>query len=47
MTDADWSLFFTRPVSLIFLVLAVLSVAWSVRAHILARRKADDRKEPA
>ncbi len=47
MTDEDWSLFLTRPVSLIFLALAVLSIIWSVRAHMKARRAADDRKESA
>jgi putative tricarboxylic transport membrane protein len=38
MTENDWSLFVTRPVSLIFLIAAVASVAWAVRG-ILRRRK--------
>jgi putative tricarboxylic transport membrane protein len=38
MTDSDWSLFVTRPVSLIFLIAALLSVAWAVRG-ILKKNK--------
>lgn len=34
MTDADLSLFLTRPVSLIFLVAAVFSIVWAVRRHL-------------
>lgn len=30
MTDPDWTMFLTRPISLLFLVSAVLSVAWVV-----------------
>ncbi len=38
MADADWFTFFTRPLSLGLLILAVLSVAWSVRQHLRAPR---------
>lgn len=34
MTDADLSLFISRPISLIFLVAAVLSIAWAIRSHL-------------
>lgn len=34
MTNDDWTLFLTRPVSLIFLIAALASVAWAVRAHL-------------
>jgi putative tricarboxylic transport membrane protein len=37
MTDSDWGLFLTRPVSLIFLIAAVLSVGWAVRGIIKSR----------
>lgn len=47
MTDADWTLFLTRPVSLIFLVAAVLSVAWAIRGILKARNQADPGKDPA
>ncbi|SDY28850.1 tripartite tricarboxylate transporter permease [Citreimonas salinaria] len=40
MTDPDWTLFLTRPVSLLFLVAATASVAWAVRTH-LNRRAVD------
>lgn len=33
MTDPEWITFLTRPVSLIFLVAAVLSVGWAVWQH--------------
>jgi len=32
-TDADWTVFLTRPVSLLLLVAAVLSVAWAIWKH--------------
>lgn len=34
MTDSDPTLFLTRPISLIFLIAAVLAIAWAVRNHI-------------
>jgi len=34
MTNNDWSLFVTRPVSLIFLVAALLSIAWAIRGFL-------------
>lgn len=37
MTNEDWTLFFTRPISLVLLVLAVLSIAFSVRSHYRQR----------
>ena len=33
MTDADWSLFLTRPVSLLLLIAAALSIAWVLWKH--------------
>ena len=36
MTNPEWTTFFTRPVSLIFLIAAVLSIGWAIRQH---RRK--------
>ncbi|ETX30928.1 tripartite tricarboxylate transporter permease [Roseivivax isoporae] len=47
MTDGDWSLFLTRPVSLVFLLAAAASVAWAVRSHLTARRARDSAKESA
>lgn len=41
MTDPEWITFLTRPVSLIFLVAAVLSVGWAVWQH---RRTARNRQ---
>jgi putative tricarboxylic transport membrane protein len=41
MTDSDWSVFLTRPVSLLLLVAAVLSVAWVIWKH----RQSNHRKE--
>jgi putative tricarboxylic transport membrane protein len=46
MTEPDWSLFVTRPVSLLFLLAAAASVAWAVRAH-LKRRADHPRKDSA
>lgn len=46
MTDPDWSLFLTRPVSLILLVAAVLSVAWAIRGILKSRSQARSGKEP-
>lgn len=37
MTDDDPTLFLTRPISLILLVAAVLSIAWAVRSHLKSR----------
>jgi putative tricarboxylic transport membrane protein len=34
MTDPEWTAFFTRPISAMFLLLALLSVGLSVRAHM-------------
>ncbi|WP_420412646.1 tripartite tricarboxylate transporter permease [Roseibium sp.] len=34
MTDGDPTLFLTRPISLIFLIAAVLAVIWAVRSHL-------------
>ena len=30
MADPDWTLFFTRPISLVFLILAVLSILYTI-----------------
>lgn len=46
MTDEDWSLFLTRPVSLIFLVAAVLSVAWAIRGILKSRNQTQSGKDP-
>lgn len=40
MADADWTTFLTRPISLGLLVLAVVSILWSVRHHLRTRKKA-------
>lgn len=47
MTDGDWTLFVTRPVSLVFLLAGVASVAWAIRTH--RKHKADKKntEEPA
>ena len=45
MTDSDWTLFLTRPVSLVFLIAAVLSIAWAVRAHLKSRKLEASRKD--
>lgn len=37
MTDEDPTLFFTRPISLIFLLAAVVSIAWAIRGHLKKR----------
>jgi len=34
MTNEDVTLFFTRPISAIFLLAAVLSVGWAIRSHL-------------
>jgi len=46
MTDSDWSLFVTRPVSLIFLIAALLSVAWAVSGILKARNRTKNFKDP-
>jgi putative tricarboxylic transport membrane protein len=46
MTENDWTLFVTRPVSLLFLVAALLSVAWAVRSILKSRRTTPDAKDP-
>ena len=33
MTENDWTVFLTRPISLLFLLAAVASVAWAIRKH--------------
>ncbi|MGR3494131.1 tripartite tricarboxylate transporter permease, partial [Citreimonas sp.] len=47
MTDPDWTLFLTRPVSLLFLVAAAASVAWAVRTHLKRRGTDQTEKESA
>jgi putative tricarboxylic transport membrane protein len=43
MTDGDWTLFVTRPVSLVFLLAGIASVAWAIRNH--RKRKAGKKNE--
>ncbi|TYB90487.1 tripartite tricarboxylate transporter permease [Oceaniovalibus sp. ACAM 378] len=38
MTDSDPSLFFTRPISLIFLIAALVSIVWAIRTHLKSRK---------
>ena len=38
-TGGDWSIFITRPISLIFLVIAVFSVAMTVRKQVSKLKK--------
>ncbi|HEY9058685.1 MAG TPA: tripartite tricarboxylate transporter permease [Aurantimonas sp.] len=38
MSDADWTTFFTRPISAFLLIAAVLSIAWSARAYMKGRK---------
>ncbi|WP_245759219.1 tripartite tricarboxylate transporter permease [Tranquillimonas alkanivorans] len=45
MTDADWTLFLTRPVSLLFLIAGLASVAWAVRSHLKGRTQRQAQKE--
>jgi putative tricarboxylic transport membrane protein len=45
MTDNDWTLFLTRPVSLLFLIAALLSVAWAVRGILKSRQQTKDAKD--
>ncbi|MFT6444395.1 MAG: putative tricarboxylic transport membrane protein [Sulfitobacter pontiacus] len=37
MTDEDPTLFFTRPISLIFLIAAFVSIVWAIRSHLKNR----------
>ena len=37
MRDEDPTLFFTRPISLIFLIAAFVSIVWAVRSHLKNR----------
>ena len=39
MSDGDWTVFFTRPISAVLLAAAVLSVIFSVRSVLKMRRK--------
>lgn len=39
MADPDWTLFFTRPISLIFLILMVLSIAYTVLQSYRTNKK--------
>ena len=45
MTEPDWSLFVTRPVSLMFLLAAAASVVWAVRGILKAKRERRPAKE--
>jgi putative tricarboxylic transport membrane protein len=45
MTEPDWTLFLTRPVSLIFLIAALLSVAWAIRGILKARKQTQSAKD--
>jgi len=47
MTEPDWTLFLTRPVSLIFLVAAVLSVGWAIRGILKSGKQSRNGKDPA
>jgi putative tricarboxylic transport membrane protein len=38
MTNEDWTLFFTRPISAVLLGLAVISIAFAIRYHIRQSR---------
>ncbi len=38
MSNPDWTTFLTRPISAALLAAAVISVAWSVRAHLRGRK---------
>lgn len=40
MTDENWTLFFTRPISLTLLILAVVSVAFAIRHRLRQRHTA-------
>ncbi|PRY66317.1 putative tricarboxylic transport membrane protein [Vreelandella songnenensis] len=46
-TSADWTLFFTRPISALLLTLAVVSVAYSIYSYIRQRRLLAQRAEAA
>lgn len=39
MTDPEWTTFFTRPISLLLLVAALVSILFSVRSHARLARK--------
>ena len=47
MTDADWTMFLTRPVSLLFLIAAAASVAWAVRGLLKQRKQNQDQEDAA
>ena len=47
MTEPDWTLFLTRPVSLLFLLAAVLSVGWAIRGILKSRKQSRNGKDPA
>lgn len=38
--DGNWSIFVTRPISLIFLLIAVLSVSMTIKKTDIGREKA-------
>lgn len=46
-TSADWTLFFTRPISALLLTLAVVSVAYSIYSYVRQRRLLAQRTEAA
>lgn len=45
MTDSDWTLFLTRPISLLLLVAAVLSVLWAIWTVLKSRKHAPNLKD--
>src|SRR6056297_3132828 len=45
MTDDDWTLFLTRPISLLLLVAAVLSVGWAIWTVLKSRKHATKLKD--
>lgn len=46
MTDGDWTLFVTRPVSLVFLLAGIASVAWAIRNHRKRNAGKKNEEEP-
>jgi putative tricarboxylic transport membrane protein len=39
MTSSDWTLFFTRPISLGFLILGLLSIMYSIWQNFSVKKK--------
>ena len=39
ISDGSWSIFFTRPISLVLIIISVISLLWPIVSPILRKRR--------